>query len=328
MSSTFMSKNAWNAFAALCIGLACAAASAQPFPSRPVRIVLPVPPGGLQDALTRALAQELSGAWNQAVIAENRPGAGGVTAAEAVARAAPDGHTVLMADGVPLTITPFLNSRLPYDAVKDFAPVVGLAQSSSVVIASPNAPFNSMTELLARARARPGDVSYGSFGVGAANHLSTERLAMLTGVRLLHVPYKGGVDVMRAIMAGELDFSLTGLTAALPLIKQGRIKVIGYAGAQRLAALPDVPAVFESVPGFSQVSFFGWWVPTGTPRAIVDRIASEVQRVLAAPQFSEKNITGVGLEPLGIGPDKFGELVRSERVNNEEVVKRLKLKLD
>ena len=233
-----------------------------------------------------------------------------------------------MADGVPLTITPFLNRSIPYDPVKDFAPVAGLAQSSSVVIASPKAAFNSIPELLAAARARPGDVSYGSFGVGSGNHLSTERLALITGVKFLHVPYKGGVDVMRAIMASELDFSLTGMTAALPLIKQGRLKMIGWAGAQRQPAFPGVATVAEAVPGFVQISFFGWWVPAGTPRAVIERIAADVSRVLGNAAFSDRNITGVGLEPLNIGPDRFAELVRSERTHNEEVVKRLGLKLD
>ena len=313
---------------ALVLGLIQSSAFAQAFPTKPVRVVVPVPPGGLQDSLTRAVAQELSVLWGSAVVAENRPGAGGITAADAIAKAAPDGHSILMADGVPLTITPFLNRNIPYDPIRDFAPVAGLAQSSSVVIAPPDAPFNSIPELLARARARPGDVSYGSFGVGAGNHLSTERLALLTGVKFLHVPYKGGVDVMRALMANEIDFSLTGMTATLPLIKQGRLKVIGWAGSQRTAALPNVPTIGETQPGFSQVSFFGWWVPAATPRAVIERIATDLSRVLANPAFSDKNITGVGLEPLNIGTEKFAELVRTERVHNEEVVRRLNLKLD
>ena len=302
-----------------------AQAPAASFPAKPVRIVLPVPPGGLQDTLARGVTQELSRLWGQSVLVDNRPGAGGITAAEAVAKSAPDGYTLLMADGVPLTITPYTVRKLPYDAVKDFVPVVGLVQASNIVIAAPDAPFNSITELIAVARAKPGALNYGSFGPGSANHLGTERFAAEAGVSFTHIPYKGGVDIMRSIMASDIQFAMTGLTAALPLIKQGRMKAIAWTGVRRTPALPDVPTVSEGMPGYDTASWFGWFAPANTPPEVLQKIASDTLRVLAQPEVREKLVAGVGLEPLNLMPDAFAQLVGKERGRNETLVKRLGL---
>lgn len=295
------------------------------FPAKPVRIVLPVPPGGLQDTLARGITQELTKLWGQSALVENRPGAGGITAAEAVAKAAPDGYTLLMADGVPLTVTPFTVRSLPYDAVKDFAPAVGLVQASNIVIAANDAGINSIADLIASARAKPGALNYGSFGQGSNNHLGTERFAQMAGVSFTHIPYKGGVDIMRAIMASDLHFAMTGLTAALPLIKQGRMKAIGWTGKQRTPALPDVPTVMETLSGYDTASWFGWFAPAGTPAPVLQKIAADALRVLAQPEVRAKLVEGVGLEPLALMPEAFGQLVSSERGRNEALVKRLGL---
>lgn len=295
------------------------------YPVKPVRVVVPVPPGGLQDTFARGAMQELSRLWGQPGLVENRPGAGGIPAADAVAKSAPDGYTLFMADQIPLTVTPFVNLKLPFDPVKDLVGVVGLVRASSVLIAPPAAPFNSLQELVAVARSKTGELNYGSFGPGSANHLTTERFARETGIKLVHVPYKGGADVIRAVAAGEVHFSITGLTAALPLIKQGRVKAIAWSGARRSPALPDVPTMSEGLRGFEQWSWFGWFAPAGTPRAIVERIAADAGRVIAVPEFQAKFITGVGLEPFHLGPDQLSDLVRSERVRNGELVKSLKL---
>ncbi len=308
-----------------CAPLNAQAPGATSFPAKPVRVLLPVPPGGLQDTLARGVTQELSRIWGQSALVENRPGAGGITAAEAVAKSAADGYTLLMADGVPLTITPFVVRKLPYDAVKDFIPVVGLVQASNIVIAPPNAPYNSIPELIATARAKPGSLNYGSFGQGSANHLGTERFAADAGVSFTHIPYKGGVDIMRAIMAGDVQFAMTGLTAALPLIKQGRMKALAWSGKRRLPTLPDVPTISEGLPGFDSASWFGWFAPAGTPPAVVQKIASDVLKVLATPEVHDKFVHAVGLEPLNLMPDAFAQLISSERVRNEALVKRLGL---
>jgi len=299
--------------------------AATSFPVKPVRVILPVPPGGLQDTLARGVTQALGRLWGQGALVENRPGAGGITAAEAVAKAAPDGYSLLMADGVPLTITPYVVRKLPYDAIKDFIPVVGLVQASNIVIAAPDAPFNSIPELIAVARAKPGTMNYGSFGPGSANHLGTERFAMEAGVSFTHIPYKGGVDIMRSIMASDIQFAMTGLTAALPLIKQGKMKAIGWTGTRRNPILPEVPTVAEGLQGFATASWFGWFAPANTPPAVVQKIAADTLRALAMPEVRDKFVTGVGLEPLNLMPEAFAQLVGSERVRNEALVKRLGL---
>jgi len=309
----------------VCSSVLAQTSSTAAFPAKPVRVVLPVPPGGLQDSLARGVTQELSRLWGQGALVENRPGAGGITAAEAVAKAAPDGYTLLMADGVPLTITPYMVRKLPYDAVKDFIPVVGLVQASNIVIAAPDAPFNSIPELIAVARGKPGALNYGSFGPGSANHLGTERFALEAGVSFTHIPYKGGVDIMRSIMASDIHFAMTGLTAALPLIKQGRMKAIGWTGTGRNPILPEVPTVAEGLSGYSTASWFGWFAPANTPQAVVQRIAADALRVLALPEVRDKIVAGVGLEPLNLMPEAFAQLVGSERVRNEALVKRLGL---
>lgn len=315
--------------AVLAQSLLCAPSSAQSpaagFPSKPFRVILPVPPGGLQDTLARGVTQELTRLWGQTALVENRPGAGGITAAEAVARSPADGYTVLMADGVPLTVTPYVVKKLPYDAVKDFVPVVGLVQASNIVIAAPDSAFNSIPELLAAARSKPGALNYGSFGQGSNNHLGTERFAMEAGVSFTHIPYKGGVDIMRALMASDLHFAMTGLTAALPLIKQGRLKAIGWTGTRRNPILPEVPTVSEGLPGYDTASWFGWFAPANTPTAVVQKIAADTLRVLAMPEVREKFVNGVGLEPLNLMPEAFDKLMIAERVRNEALVKRLGL---
>ena len=309
----------------LCASVAAQTPASPAFPAKPVRVVLPVPPGGLQDTLARGVTQELSRLWGQGALVETRPGAGGITAAEAVAKAAPDGYTLLMADGVPLTITPYVVRKLPYDAIKDFIPVVGLVQASNIVIAAPDTPFNSIPELIAVARNKPGALNYGSFGPGSANHLGTERFAAEAGVSFTHIPYKGGVDIMRSIMAGDIQFAMTGLTAALPLIKQGRMKAIAWTGTRRTPTLPEVPTVAEGLPGYATASWFGWFAPANTPQAVVQKIAADTLRVLALPEVRDKFVTGVGLEPLNLMPEAFAQLVGNERVRNEALVKRLGL---
>jgi tripartite-type tricarboxylate transporter receptor subunit TctC len=296
-----------------------------PWPAKPVRILIPVPPGGSQDTLGRGAGAELSRLWGQPVVVESRPGAGGITAADAVAKSAPDGYTLLMADEVPLILTPLLHKSLPYDPVKDFIPVVTLAQSSSIVVAPANAPFNSMPELVAAAKSQPGAINFASFGPGSTSHLNTEDFAAQTGITLTHVPYKGGADIMRALMAGEINFAFTGIVAAVPLIKQGRIKAIGYAGERRLPIYPDVPTVSEMLPGFQTLAWFGWMAPGGTPRPVVEKIAADVARVIAMPAFKEKFLDTAGLAPYSLAPEQFQQLVVSTRAKYQALLKRLKI---
>jgi tripartite-type tricarboxylate transporter receptor subunit TctC len=311
----------------LCI--ACAGAAAQGFPAKPVRLVVPVPPGGVQDTLARAIGNELGRVWAQPLIVDNRPGATGIIAAEIVAKAPPDGYTLFMTDNVTWMTNQFLRTRLPYDAVKDFTTVIGLVRSGNILVAANALPASNLQELLALARAKPGELNYGSFGLGSSPHVDTEAISAMTGVKLTHVPYKGGPDILKALLAGEIAFSITGLQPALPLIRQGRVKAIAFGGLERSSTLPDVPTMSESgLPGFESGAWFGWLAHSAVPPAIVGKVAADVGAIVSAPEFREKYVSGVGFELLNLPPDRFAELMRATRAVYETRLRNLNLKLD
>jgi tripartite-type tricarboxylate transporter receptor subunit TctC len=314
----------------IAIALSCAtAALAQPYPSRPVRVIVPVSAGGLQDTVARAISQELAKVWGQNILVESRPGANGIIATEYVAKAAPDGYTVLMNDSAPLTINPFLYRKLPYDAVRDFAPVIGIAQVAFIMVAYAQFPPSTLQELFALARARPGEINYASYGLGSSNHLETEALGNQAGVKFTHVPYKGGADLMPALLAGQVQFALVGVAPVLAQIRQGRLKPIVYGATQRSALLPEVPTISESgLPGYDSRAWLGWFVPAATPRPIADKIAADVAKIISAPEFLGKYISSAGLEPLNLPPEPFAEFVRAERAKNQARLKHLTLRLD
>ena len=314
--------------AALAVAFVPAAIHAQAFPSRPVRIVIWVPPGGVQDALTRAMAVELNKAWGQPVLVENRPGASGIIAGESVVKSAPDGHSIFQTDGITFNTNYFLRRSMPYDSVKDFAPVLGLVTTSDVLVAKLALPANNVRELVALAKSKPGALNYGSFGQGSAPHLDTEKLSLAAGITMTHVPYKGGGDIPKALLSGEIDFSFSGITGVLPLIRDGRIKALAFGGAQRSPALPDVPTLAESGYSFDTGGWFGWFVPAATPRAVIDKLAADASRVLAAPAFRDKYILAVGLEPLNLQAAQFADVVKDTREKYEALFKRVQIRLE
>ncbi len=292
-------------------------------------MVLPVPPGGLQDSLARAIARELSKAWGQNVLIENRPGAGGIVAAEVVAKSAPDGYSILMADAVPLVNNLFLRRNLPYDPVKDFAPMIALAQSSSVLVTNLNFPANTIQELIAFARTRPGEVNYRSYGLGSFTHVETEDFCKLVGIKLTHIPYKGGAEILPALLSGQIAIAFTGVPSTLAALRQKQVKAIAYGGAQRSSALPELPTVAEAgVAGFEWRTWFGLVVRAATPRPILDRMAADVGRVIAEPAFRDKFIGGVGVEPFNLGPDAFAELLSTNRKSFAAMLKRVDVHLE
>lgn len=318
---------------AIALVLLCGSLHAQgtaaSFPARAVRIVVPVPAGGLQDSLARALAYELSSVWGQAVIVDNRPGASGVIGAEFAAKSAPDGHTVFMTDSVTLMTNQFLRRGLPYDPANAFAPVIGIARGSDVLIVNAESPRRSVQELIAAARARPGGLNYGSFGVGSAAHLDTEAFSEAAGIKATHIPYKGGPEIIKAILGGQLDFAFTGVTAALPLIRAGRLRALGFADRQRSPAMPEVPTLVEAgLPYFETGGWFGWLAPAATPQAVIERIAADAGRVIARQEFADRHIRGVALEVLNLQPAAFGELLRETREHFSRRFEALNLKLD
>ena len=305
------------------------AALAQPFPAKPVKIVIPFPAGGLTDVLGRGLGQELTKMWDKPVIIENRPGANTIIAAEYVAKQPADGYTLLMANDPTLSSNQFLYSKLPYDPVKDFAPVVNLVTTTTVLIATTSLAANNLPELIELAKKKPGELTYGTFGLGSATHLDTEAFASTAGIKLTHIPYKGIADVIPAVISGQIHMALSGMPPALPHIRSGKLKAIAFAGAQRSKLLPNVPTFAEAgIRDYEARSWFGLVAPAGTPRAAIDKIAADVTKVLGQPDFREKFVTGVGLEPLVQGPEEYAQFLRKDREKYAQRVKNANVKLD
>lgn len=311
------------------LAAAACAASAQNFPVKPVRIIVPFTAGGLTDVLARGLAQELGKAWGQTVLVENRPGANTIIAAELTAKSAPDGYTMLMANDPTLSSNQYLYSKLPYDPVKDFAPVVSLVAVPSILVANPSLPASTFRDLVALAKRKPGEITYGTFGPGSKTHIDTEGFSALAGIKLTHVPYKGIADVVPALIAGHIHIALAGVQPVLSHVRAGRLRAIAMADSKRSPVLPDVPTFAEAgLANFESRSWFGLVVPAATPRPIIDRIASAVSAVAAGSEFREKFVTGVGLEPLVMMPDQFAEFLRRDRAIYATRVKNINVKLD
>jgi tripartite-type tricarboxylate transporter receptor subunit TctC len=315
----------------LCWLLACVpcGAMAQAFPTKPVRIVVHVPAGGLQDSLARAAAQSLGKIWPQPVLIENRPAAGGSAGADFVLRSAPDGHTVFQTGVSTILANEMLLSRPAFNIAKDFAPVLVLASADNIVIGAPNLPANNIQELVALARSKPGALNYGSFGIGSGQHVDAEALARVTGVSFTHIPYKGGAPLMTALAAGEIQFAFAGMTAAIPLIKQGRIKALAFGGPQRSSVLPQVPTLAESgLERFYSRAWFGWFVPLATPAAVVEKLAADTGRVISAPEFVATHLHAVGHELVNAPGPRLLEMLDADRKTYAERIRPLNLKLD
>ena len=315
--------------AALLFALCSTVALAQSYPNKPVRMVIPFPPGGLTDVLGRGLGTELSRMWGQPVIIDNRPGANTIIAAEYVAKQPADGYTLFMATDAALSSNQYLYNKLPYDPVKDFVPVVNMVTTTTILVAAPNLKASNVRELVQLAKSKPGELTYGSFGPGSSTHMDTEAFSNLAGIKLTHVPYKGIADVVPAVMSSQIDLALSGVPPVLQHIRSGRLKAIAFAGATRSPLLPDVPTFQEAgFRGFEAIAWFGLVAPAGTPRAVLDKVAADVSEVLARPEFKEKFITAVGLGPFTQNPDQFAEFLKQDRLKYQQRVKEVGVKLD
>jgi tripartite-type tricarboxylate transporter receptor subunit TctC len=299
--------------AAMAAALACAAtaALAQGYPDKPIRFVVGFTPGGPSDILARALGQKLGERWSQQVVIENRPGAGGSIAAVAVSRAAADGTTLLVHSS-GYAINAALNPNLPYDPRKDLVEVAPLGSQPMLLVVSPASGIASVRELIAAAKARPGELAYGSAGIGSGAHLNGEKFRIAAAVDVLHVPYKGGAEAIQDTIAGRLGFTFNTVTLALPHIREGRLRPLGVSSARRSALLPDVPTIAEAgLPGFEFSFWNGLWAPAGTPPQIVERIARDVARAVAQPDVRER-FANLGAEAMDMTPAQFSRFVQSE----------------
>ena len=299
------------------------------FPSKPMKIIVPFPPGGLADNLVRGMAQELTSAWGQPVVVENKPGANTIIAAQATARAPADGYTLLMANDPTVSMNQYLYSKLPYDPVADLVPVINVAETLEVLVVGPAFKGNTLSDLLAEAKAKPGTVTYGTYGPGSKAHIDAESFAKIAGVKLLHVPYKGVADVVPALLSGQVQMAFTGVPPVAQIVKSGKLRAIAIAAPKRSSMLSEVPTFAEvGLQNFHSSAWFGLVAPTGTPRARIEKIAQTVSRIIVTPEFQQKYITGVGLELLNQRPDQFAEHLKKDRAMYGAYINELGIKLD
>jgi tripartite-type tricarboxylate transporter receptor subunit TctC len=314
------------AFAAVALG--AAAGQAQNYPSKPITIIVPAAPGGVTDMLARRLGPKLTEAWGQQVIVENRPGANNQLAAEYVAKAAPDGHTILLGPEVTFVVNPFLYGKLPYDPVKDFAPIVGLIRINHALIVNPSLPVQSVQDLLELARKKPGELNYGTFGVGSTGHLNMEMLQTLAGVKFTPVHYKGATPALTDVIAGHIPLMFISVGSAVPPAQAGHVKMLAIGGARRMAGLPDVPAVAETVPGVEAVSWFALFAPGRTPPAVIAKINAEVRRIFDDRDFREKFLAPQFFEPIAGSPEELAAYLKSDTEKWRYVLRAANVKLD
>ena len=307
--------------AVLSIGMVAPAGAQGAYPTKPVRLVVPFPPGGTTDILARAVAQKLSETWGQQVIVDNRPGAGGNIGSELVAKSAPDGYTLLMGTVGTHAINPSLYAKMPYDHVKDFTPVILVAGVPNVLVVNPSLPVNSVSELIAYGKANPNKLNFASSGNGTSIHLSGELFRTMTGVAMTHVPYKGSSPALTDLIAGQVQLMFDNLPSSLQFIKAGKLRALAVTSAERSSALPEVPTLAESgLPGFEASSWFGVLAPAGTPNDIIVKLNTAIAGWLATADAKEK-LAAQGAIAAGGAPDAFVRHIAAESNKWAKVVK-------
>jgi len=305
-----------------------AGVTAQSYPTKPVRFIVPYPPGGGTDIFARIVGAKLAESLGQPVVIEQRPGAAGVLGADVASKAAPDGYTLLIGQASNLAINPHLMKKLPYDPVKDFAPITLIASSPSLLVVHPSLPVRSIRDLVALARSKPGAINYASAGSGSPGHLSAEYFKKLAQIDMLHIPYKGATPALIDVLAGQASLYFTSPVAAQPYVRSGRLRQIAVTSAQRFAPLPEVPSIAES--GFKDFDITSWWgllVPAGTPRQIVARLNAETVKALAQPEMKER-LGSQGAAVVTSTPEEFAAFIQTEIGNWGRIIAASGARLD
>ena len=303
-------------------------AQAADYPDKPIRMIVPYPPGGTSDLLARAIAPRLGERLQQTVIIENRAGAGGVIGAQAVARSAPDGYTLVFASIASHGILPVLQKPAPYDAIKDFSPITLVANTPNVLIANIQQPIKSVAELLAAAKAKPGSINFGSTSLGGSPHMGGELLKSMAGIDIVHVPYKGGGPMLIDLMGGQVQVAFDNLPSSINHIRAGKIRALAVTTAKRWPAAPDIPTMAEAgVPGYESGAWFGLLAPANTPKPIVEMLQKHVAAILKLPEV-EKMFLEQGAEPVGNTPEQFAKVIASELQKWAKVAAATGVKLD
>ena len=307
--------------------MSAAAACAQSYPGKPIRIVVPFAPGGGADIIARILGQKMTENWAQQVVIDNRAGASGNIGAEIVAKAAPDGYALLMASSA-LAINPSVYKSVPYDAVKDFAPITQPGLLPNILVVHPSVPVKTVKDLVTLAKSKPGQLSYASAGAGTGTHLAAEMFKIMAGVEMVHVPYKGGGALITDLLGGQVALTFATLPSVMPYVKAGRLRAVAMTTAKRWPGLREVPTVAESgFRGFEVSTWIGLLAPAGTPKDVVNKLHGEVVRILRLADVRER-FNGLGIEPVGDTPDHFSQYIRSEIAKYAKVVKQSGARVD
>ena len=313
--------------AALLVGFSQQVALAQ-YPVKPVRVIVPYSPGGAVDSFARVLTQQLSEHWNQSVVVENRPGASTMIGAEQVAKSPADGYTLLLTAELTLVTLPHLYEKIPYDPLRDFAPITALVSATQALVANPSLPVKTVNDVVTLAKAKPGELTYGSFGIGSTGHLNMEVFQAMTGTRFNHIPYSGAGPAMNDVVGGHVSLMFAALSIVKGSVDAGKLRMIGVGSDRRSGEFPDVPTISESgVPGFEAKSWFGLVAPAGTPPEIIKKINEDVTKVISDPAFARQYLAAQGLVPITGSPEEFATFIRAETKRWGKVVKDANIQL-
>jgi tripartite-type tricarboxylate transporter receptor subunit TctC len=310
------------------LGFATAPLSAQTYPAKSIRIVVPTSPGGITDTLARALAQRLTESFGQQVIVENRPAGAGHIGMDFVAKSPADGYTLLVAADASFVVNPHLYSKLTYDPIDDLIPVSGLGISPQALLLHPSVPANTLSELIAYAKTKPGELNYGTFGIGTSGHLNIIHLEKETGAKFTPVHYRGAAPAITDLLGGHIQMMIVAIGLVQQNLQAGKLKVLGIGASARLPQYPDVPAIAESLPGFLAGSWYGLAAPKGTPPEIVDKLSAETQKIFSDPAFREKFLTPAMTFSIASPPDQFAARIRADLVKWGKVIKDAGVKVD
>jgi tripartite-type tricarboxylate transporter receptor subunit TctC len=312
--------------------LACAAISgslhAQAYPSKPIRWIVPFPPGGGTDVISRALAQKLTEAWGQQVVADNRPGSGGTIGLAAAAKLPADGYNIVLGQLANVAIAPALYAKLPYDPIKDFTPVTLALTSPLILVAHPSLPAKNVKELIALAKAKPDSVTFGSPGNGTTGHLGTEIIKTAGGVKMTHIPYKGASPAFTGLLSGEISVYMSSIQPAIPMLNAGRVRALGVTSAKRMATLPNVPTISESgLPGYEVTNWYGVMMPAGVPKEVLTKIHDELVKILKMPDVQQR-FQAEGGDTTSNTPEQFAAFIKTEITKWSKAVRESGAKVD
>lgn len=313
--------------AAACMLFTTTAFAADTYPTRPVRIIVPFAPGGATDIVARLVAQKLTESWGQTMVVDNRAGAGGNIGGELAAKANPDGYTLFMTSGSIVTANQHMYAKMPFNPEKDLVAVTNVASGPQAIVVNPSNPAKNLKDFIAMAKAKPKSMTFGSAGVGTQTHLAAENFVFTAGIDVTHVPYKGEGPAISDLVGGQIQFVTPNLSAAITFVNSGRLRALGVTSKERSPQLPNVPAVAETLPGFENLGWFGFMVPTGTPKSVIAKVHADTVKALASPDL-RKRFNDIGMVPVGNSSQDFARDIKAESAHWAKIIKERKLQVN